>query len=228
MRYIVITCAFILTTVSFTQSKTKYTVDLPTNYNENNSYPLFLVLHGGYGNMKQISKKWKSNILKEKFVMVYLEASHLDSKPNKWGWRDVNKERKNIVTYYNEVVEKYSIDKFNIYIGGFSLGAKMSIDAVMNGAIPIKGILSICHGGQISPMVNASYLVQSIEREVGYVVVSGENDSNYKNESSMIKKLLEKYDGRFLYQDIDGLGHELPFDFKTKMDHVWLPFLMNN
>lgn len=217
-----------INSICLSQNNEKYIVNLPSNYDEGRSYPLFLALHGGYGSKKKFSKKWKSYRLKSEFITAYLEASHLDTKPNKWGWRDEAIERKNIVNYYNEIVANYNIDNSNVYIGGFSLGAKMSVDAVMNGAIPIKGVISICHGGRLSSMVNSSYLEQSVKEGVKYVIIYGENDTSYKYESTVLIELIDKLGGKYLYQEIEMSGHDIPYNFKVKMDEEWLPFLMNN
>lgn len=209
------------------QNNNKYIVKLPKDYNSEKIYPLFIALHGGNGNMTRLSKEWKSERLSTEFITVYMEASHLDRSPNGWGWRDVSAEGKNIKKYYDQVVANHHIDTSRLFVGGFSLGAKMSFDLAMNNQIPVKGIVAVCHGGLSSVAVNKANIQKSVIRGVKYVVVYGENDNNYRLESIELIQRLKNANAKLLTYKMEEVGHRLPSDFEEPMDKKWLPFIMN-
>ena len=91
----------------FVQGQAKYEVITPPDYSSSQSFPLFIVLHGGNSNKEDMIRQWKSEKLLENFVVVYMEASTLDNRPNRWGWRNFKNEKINIRSYYEKVVSTF-------------------------------------------------------------------------------------------------------------------------
>ena len=225
MKLSLLALLVLMSTQCFAQENNKYIVQLPKDYDLNKSYPLFIALHGGYDNMNAMSQEWTSKTLSQEFITVYMEASHQDQAPNRWGWRDVLKERKNIKNYYTELITKYPIDTNSIFMGGFSLGAKMSIDAAMSGYIPIKSVISVCHGGKLSDIVTLSNVNSTLERGTKFVIIYGENDTKYQSQSTDLINLMKNRNSQILTYEMKNQGHELPHDFERQMDKIWLPFI---
>ena len=214
-----------MSTGCFAQKNDKYIVQLPKDFDLNKSYPLFIALHGGYDNMKSLSQEWTSKTLNKEFITVYMEASHQDQAPNRWGWRDVASERKNIKNYYTKLITKYPIDTNNVFIGGFSLGAKMSIDTSISSYIPIKGVISICHGGRLSEIVTLSNITHTLEQGMKFVIIYGELDHKYQSQSTDLIALMKNGYSNVLTYEMKNQGHELPHSFEELMDKKWLPFI---
>jgi len=202
------------------QESNKYLVVLPENYDQAKEYPLFVVLHGGNGNMKDMQTKWHSSKLAKEYITIYAEASTQDSPGNHWGWRDIPAERQNILTFYQEVVENYTVDTSRVYAGGFSLGAKMSVDLLMTQTIPVKGIISICHGGGLSSTCNYQNLEDAKKRKAHIIVIDGENDYTYRGQSEDLQAILEESGIRFKYIRNPGMGHTIPLDFNVQLDEL--------
>jgi len=216
---------FLFVLTSYGQSK--YSVVLPENFDSAKSYPLFIALHGGHGNMKDMQTYWKSPKLNEDFIAVYMEASTLDRAPNRYGWRNIKIERKNIKDYYSSIVKEYNIDLEEVYVGGFSLGARTSIDLVLNNSIPIKGFILLNVGGGLSDACTEENIKYAKERHVKGVVMIGENDHKYKAQSIALKTLLEAEDFQFQFIENKNTGHTTPPNFETVLDDC-LEYITND
>ncbi len=198
----------------------KYLINLPQQYDENKAYPLFLVLHGGNGNMQDISRWWNNRTLKASYVVAYLEASTLDRAPDRWGWRDVFRERRNISNYFEEITSNYNIDTTKVFAGGFSLGAKMSVDLLLADVIPLRGVVSLNHGGRLSTAVTADNIRKARRAHKRIVIMVGSEDHRYRRESRQLRDLLKAEGFVFEYMLNQGVGHERPPGFEQKLDQA--------
>jgi len=196
----------------------KYSVVLPDSYNALKAYPLFIALHGGHGNMKDMQTYWKSPKLNKDFIIAYMEASTLDRHPNRYGWRNIVEERMNIKQYYTEITKQYNIETEQVYVGGFSLGARTSIDLVLNNIFPIKGFILLNVGGGLSDACTEKNVKQAKERHVKGVVMTGEDDHKYKTQSLTLKTLLEDQDFQFQFIVNKNTGHTTPPNFESVLD----------
>ena len=217
--------AFISLLSSVVLAQQKYTVSLPEAYNKNEAYPLFIALHGGHGNMTGMQTYWKSALLKKEFIVVYMEASTLDRAPNRYGWRNLINERANIKRYYEEITSKFRITKDQVFIGGFSLGAKTSIDLTLGNIIPINGFVLLNLGGGLSDNCTQLNVVSAKNRNVRGVVMIGEKDHKYKEQSLALKTLLdnEKFNYKFIVNK--NTGHTTPKNFEQLLDSC-IQFIM--
>ena len=85
-------------------------------------------------------------------------------------------ERKRVKNYFSEIVKQYKVNMESIYMGGFSLGGKMSIDMAMTYLIPVKGVLAFCHGGGLSDSVMDKNMKKAVDRGIKFAIVAGEVD----------------------------------------------------
>jgi predicted esterase len=198
-------------------SQSKYTIKLPANYNAEKAYALFLILHGGNSNQNFTQDYWKSKRLSEDFIVAYLEASTIDRAPDRYGWRNMQAERKNVAKYYREIVQKYRVDTTRIFAAGFSNGAKMSLDLALSKTLPLRGLILQNHGGKLSPIVTDKS-VETAKQTLRVVLVAGETDSRYLHESIELKALFEKHQLPFKYYLNKNVGHTVPQNFSALLD----------
>ena len=225
MKHIIISiCVLFFLNTSFGQDK--YTVVLPIDYNKEQSYPLFIVFHGGNGNMKNMIQWWKSKRLSNEFIVAYMEASTLDNPPNRWGWRNLSQERKNIKRYYSEIKTQYRINEDQVYVGGFSLGGKVSIDLALNQIIPVKGFISLNHGGGTTRFFTDENVKKIAKKNIKGVLVSGEKDYRYKKETAKIKAMFNSHGLQYLFIENEGIGHYAPDNFR-KVLNTYLDFIVH-
>ena len=208
--------AFLFLTVGYCQKK--YDVVLPSDYTNSQSYPLFIVFHGGNGNKKDMQTWWTSDRLSKEFIVAYFEATTLDNRPNRWGWRNLPKERVNIKQYYTQIINSYSINTNQVYVGGFSLGGKMSIDLALNQIIPVKGLISLNHGGGTTKYFTSENIEKAASTNMKVVLLSGERDYRYQKETLKIKKQFETFKLQHQFIEIKGLGHASPKNFSKMLD----------
>jgi len=204
--------------LNISHAQEKYTISLPDNYDKAKAYPLFIVFHGGNSSMKSISKWWKSKRLSNEFIVAYFEASTLDNKPNYYGWRNLVKERDNIKQYYKAILCAHKIDANQVYVGGFSLGGKVSVDLALNQIIPVKGLISLNHGGGTTSFFTDNNVNKAKALDVRFVLISGEKDMRYKKETEKIKNILDKHKVFHKLINVKNLGHSVPDDFSTTLD----------
>ncbi len=223
-KLLIFTCMFFFLNTAFSQKK--YKIVLPTNYDKTSTYPLFIVFHGGNGNIKNMKTWWISNKLSTEFIVAYFEATTLDNPPNYWGWRNLPKERNNIKQYYSEILKKHRIKDNQVYAGGFSLGGKMSVDLALNQIIPIKGFVSLNHGGRTTEFFTSEHIIKATNKNVKAVLISGEHDYRYKKETLKIKKEFETYKLMHQFVIIKNLGHAVPDNFSVLLDD-YLEFIMD-
>jgi predicted esterase len=204
--------------LSSAYSQKKYTIKLPKNYSAEKAYPLFLILHGGNSNQNFTQDYWKSKKLSESFIVAYLEASTLDRAPDRFGWRNMKAERANVARYYREITQKYSVDTTRIFAAGFSNGAKMSLDLALTESVPLRGLILQNHGGKHSPSVTNENLAKAVKRKLRCVLVAGETDRKYLQESIQLKALFTEHKLPFKYYLNKNVGHTVPKIFSELLD----------
>ncbi len=196
--------------IAASNSKMEYKVFTPEGYNENNKYPLMIILHGdGFGcNIKNFSSQWKPDSFTGKgFIVVYLQSSYPECSCG-FGWTfDYDQSRKDILEGYEKVCESYSVDLNNIHLGGFSGGAMASLNMMMNNTIPAKSIIALCPGE--ADDVNESNMEKAAARGVKLVLLEGENSDNETFHKNLIKSA-EKFNLPAAYMINKNIDHDLP------------------
>ncbi|MDO5980664.1 dienelactone hydrolase family protein [Flavivirga spongiicola] len=223
-KFLIFVAFLFFVNVAFCQKK--YKVVLPDNYNEMQVYPLFIVFHGGNSSMENTMLWWTSNKLTKEFIVAYFEATTLDNPPNRWGWRNLPKERENIKQYYSEIVKTYSVEDDIVYVGGFSLGGKLSVDLALNQILPVKGVISLNHGGGTTEFFTPENIKEASKSNIKAILLTGENDYRYRKETLNIKEQFEKYRLQHRFIEIKDLGHAVPKNFNKALDS-YLSFIMD-
>jgi hypothetical protein len=124
----------------------KYEVHLPSGYQKDKKYPLFLALHGhGMCNIREFQRYWKPEAFLEKgFIFAYAQSSQVVCH-NGFGWMDdYEKSNRDVKKCIEGIAREYPIDDKEVMIGGFSGGAIASVNFTMSGIIPIKGFIGLC------------------------------------------------------------------------------------
>ena len=122
--------------------------------------PLLLLLHGLGSNEKDLFSF--AEYLDPRLLVVSPRAPIvLGDNSYSWfalnrgqsGWtydiNDVKKSSEQVLTYIDQLVKQYDVDPEQIFIGGFSQGAIMSLTTGLNHTNKIKGI--VCLSGRLYP-----------------------------------------------------------------------------
>ncbi|WP_432663673.1 hypothetical protein R9X47_24215 [Wukongibacter baidiensis] len=198
-------------------TKAKYVVHLPANYNSEKKYPLFIALHGdGISNMQELSGYWKPDVfIENNFIFAYIQSSQVVCH-NGHGWLDdTETARRDIKDCYDSIAKKYLIDESSILIGGFSGGAITSVDFTMSHIFPIKGFIALCP--EIKPEAFTKKNVRlAAQRGIKGVFMEGELVLPMESEEEMIKTF-DEVGLPYEYYINKGVGHCAPKDFDDKL-----------
>jgi predicted esterase len=124
--------------------KPKLEVLVPEGYDKSKKYPLFIALHGGSENIDVFKPQWTSNMLKDEFILVYPQSGQIVSMDGYSWTEDTEQAKKEIRQAYDKVIRDYSVDTFQVIIGGFSSGGVASLEVVLGNTIPVIGFVVLC------------------------------------------------------------------------------------
>jgi predicted esterase len=210
----------LLLTEAQRNAEMKYSVCLPKGYTYDKKYPVFFALHGDGGgeNIHSLSVYWKTEaFVKSNFILVYVQSSQVYCH-NGYQWNnDINIARKDIRNCVSEVLEKYSIDKNCIIVGGFSGGAMASVDFSMNNVIPLKGFVSI-YPRTVSKYFSAEKAEAASNRGIRGVIIEGELELEPSVQDML--KVFDEKGIKYKYEIIKGVGHVYPEDFTEKLENA--------
>lgn len=200
------------------QAKMEHAVYLPEGYDADQSYPLFIVLHGdgGGGNLEQFPWYWPPEaVTRLGFVLVYVQSSQVLYSRN-FGWLpNPAIARRDVKDCYDVVESQYAIDPGRIIIGGFSGGAITALDVTLAAVLPVKGF--ICQSAELKPESFTDEAIHwAAQRGVKGVLMEGEKVLPVQNEQEMMQVF---QDAGLPYQFYinPGVGHVVPEDIAEKL-----------
>lgn len=198
-------------------AKMEYKVCLPSEYSSAREYPVFFVLHGdgADGNIHNISHYWIPEVFEElDFITVYVQSSQVYCHGGFQWNRDVDTARKDILQCFSEVSKQYSIDTSQMYVGGFSGGAMISVEFALGDVIPLKGFISLCPG-TVSNYYSMEKAEVASKRGVKGVILEGELDLEASVEDML--KVFDDTGVKYKYAINEGVGHVCPKDLTEKL-----------
>lgn len=197
-------------------------VDLPDNFDKEKKYPLFIALHNSNGDVEFFREYWKSKNLKEEYIVLMPQSSQLFSSFS-YCWDDKNKSYQEIKDMYEKLIGQYNIDTEHIVIGGFSQGAQVAIEiALSENIVPINGFIAL---NAPKVVVQADKIKNACERGVRGVVIAGENDKFFEEQSEMVS-LFKEAGLVSKFTAIKNLAHWFPNDLSEQIDSS-LEFIKN-
>lgn len=176
-------------TFVFEGEKRTYLIDIPTNYDDSNSYPLVLVFHGGGGNAENIREvtNFSQKAEEEKFIVVYPDGSgKLPRRLLTWncGFCCGYALENNIddIGFIRALIlflkEKYNINETRIYATGISNGGIMAyrVGAELSDIIAAIAPVAAQIGGQATEEEKL-WRIPEPKYPVSVIAINGMNDS---------------------------------------------------
>ena len=198
---------------------TEFMVQLPNNYDQNTSYPLMLIMHGGIGSIPNLQYSYLSEKLQMEFIVAYTHGgTYFGSNSRVYdqeNWKD------DIKTIYQQITSNYSVDTTKVILAGPSAGGYRSLVLGLNNEIPAKGLLL---SYAVNPRIwDSTLYIKSAERGLKVALLCGENDWAIQDQ----KKLgywLDKYGikNRFVVFPEEGHGfpENWPYYLDTSLDFI--------
>lgn len=191
-------------------SNFQYEVHLPLNYDESETHPLFICLHGdGFGcNIEGSKYNWKPDVLLKKgYIVVYAQSSQVYCQKCH-GWLiDLEQSRKDLKNIYCELLKSYKIDENKVVLGGFSGGASMAIDLAYHNVLPLKGVIALCPGDHLTEL-NTELISEMVKRDIKIVMIEGEK--SLEPVVQHLLKLFQQSGISYRYHVEQGMEHEYP------------------
>lgn len=199
----------------------EYMVQLPAGYSKDKTYPLLLIMHGGIGSIPALQHSYRSEKLKNEFVVAYTQGDTFYGSFSRAYSRQNWNER--IVKVYHQIIADYAIDTSRVLLAGPSAGAYRSLITGLNNNIPAKGLLLSfpVYPGE----TNSTLFIQAAERGLTVALLCGENDWAIQQQ----KKLgydLDKYGIRNRFVVFAEEGHGFPENWPYYLD-TSVDFIMN-
>lgn len=200
----------------------EFMIQLPTNYNENETYPLMFIMHGGFGNIPNSQYKYLSEKLEKDFIVVYTQGDVFYGTFSRV--YDHENWESSIVNIYQQVISKYAVDTTQVILAGPSAGGYRSLVLGLNNSIPAKGLLL---SFAVYPMDSDSTLfINAAERGLKVALLCGENDWAIQQQKKL-GYLLDKYGIQNRFVVFPETGHEFPENWPYYLD-TSVDFILTN
>jgi len=175
-------------------------------------YPLLLAVHGRNGNKNSHTECWDT--ARQKGWLVLLAQSTQPLTSSSYCWDDPTQGLEDLLSYYEQVSRRYSIDLQRIILAGFSQGGGMAVYAALSGKTDASGFIAIA--SFYNEPASLQRLVNDTQHVRGYFI-TGEKDRSLDNVRE-VQKVLKETDTQFGEEVHPELGHEFPSDFEKSLD----------
>ena len=199
------------------QAKSELEVLLPDNFSTEKSYPLFIALHGGGGNIAGFKNNWISPQMKSEFITAYVQSSQLIAMDG-YNWtEDIELSKKEIADAYYQVLEKYSVDKDEVIIGGFSSGGVAALEVILSNTLPLAGFIALCPAKPES--FSAEKVLAAKKRGIRGTLLTTEMDPRLPDQKEMAE-VFKTVDIPHQFIVTPNIGHWFPEDLQNKIDEA--------
>lgn len=194
-------------------SNTEYIIQLPPDYNEKNKYPLFLIMHGGIGNIRSMQSNYSSTKLKSDYIVAYFQGSTRQGTNSRSFSRE--KWRTRIEEGFKQIIQKYPIDTNHVILAGPSAGGARSLILGLRNTISAKGLL-LSFAVDPGSLDSLAY-IDAANRGLKIALICGENDWAIKQQKELAYKF-DKYGIPNRFVVFPEKGHEFPDNWPYYID----------
>ena len=196
------------------QQKTyEYMVQLPTDYDENKSYPLMMIMHGGIGNIPSMQQHYLSEKLQKDFIVAYTQGDIFRGSFSK-AYKHENWEA-SLENIYLQTISKYAVDTTQVILAGPSAGGYRSLLLGLNNNIPAKGLLL---SFAVYPRdLDSTLFMKAAEDGLKVALLCGENDWAIQQQKKL-GYLLDQYGIRNRFVVFPEIGHGFPENWPYYLD----------
>lgn len=181
--------------------------------------PVLFLLHGVGSNEKDlfsfaeslpgeyliISARAPITLEKDRYGWFHVEF--IDGKPH-INFKEQETSRNLLVTFINQMQQKYKFDAKRVYLCGFSQGGIMSYSIALTHPELIKGIAVM--SGRLLPEIKPLIAADDKLTQLDIFISHGDNDKvlniDYAHDA---KKYLEQHKLKPMYHEYAGAGHEI-------------------
>lgn len=190
----------------------EYIVRLPEGYSINKSYPLLMVLHGGFGSHIELSERWLSPKLKSEVIVAYMQGSlYRGSFLRSY---DAAKQE-HFVEAFEQISENYSVDPSRVILSGQSAGAGVALELVLDERLPATRLFFTFPS--ILGELDEPKLRAARDRRLRVAMIVGGKDVRFERQMA-ISATLDRIGVQNSLVVFPDVGHGFPDDFPTQLD----------
>jgi acetyl esterase/lipase len=194
----------------------KLDVVTPAGYDPAKSYPLFVALHGGGGNLTEFEPAWKSPRLRAEFITAYVQSSQVADMAG-FHWQDEARTRRDLEVAFQEVVAKHAVDRSRVLVGGFSSGGFASLAVAFHQFLPVRGFVALCP--EVPASIADGDIVSATKRSLRGTLLTTELDHRLDQQRALAARLT----ALGLENEIvvtPNTGHWYPNHFEEQLDQA--------
>lgn len=200
-------------------SHIEYEMILPKNYDSNELYPIMFIFHGSYSNIETEKVYWKSQIMNDKFISVFVQSyAHANSVSFKWKVED-EKTKNEFKEIYDKVLSEYPVDKDEIIFTGMSAGGEIVLNFAFQEIVPMTGVILNCP--VIPEEISEQDINQFIENNIKIGIITGGEDFSLDEQKAFIETI-NNNKGQNKITISKGVGHTFSKNFPELFDEYLL------
>jgi len=204
-----------------TSTHAQYSLYVPENYTPQQTWPLIVCLHGGYGRGDDYIWTW----LRPAKNKGYLLLSPKSAGPT-WSVLNPPLDIRSIQAMLEEVCTTYAVDRKRVYLTGLSDGGTFTYLLGLSCAELFAGIAVIA--GEMHPMVDP-LLRRSQGKAVPILIVHGAQDFIFDVAFTRQSiTLLQKIGYNVTYQELPDWGHAYTYTINEQRVLPWFEGLNSN
>ena len=194
----------------------KLEVVTPPGYDQSRKYPLFIALHGGGENLAQFKPHWTSPVLRNEFLVAYVQSSQVASMDG-FHWQRDAVTLKDLSQAYRDVLARYPVDPERVLIGGFSSGGYGTLITLFAEAFPLAGFVILCPEVPADPDNEA--ITRAARRGVRGTLLTTEFDRRIDHQREYAARLTKSgLEVRLIVTP--NVGHWYPEDLERLIDEA--------
>jgi phospholipase/carboxylesterase len=204
-----------------TNAHTQYSLYVPENYTPQQTWPLIVCLHGGYGRGDDYIWSWLRPAKSKGYVLL----SPKSAGPT-WSILNPPLDVRSIQAMLEEVCATYAVDRKRVYLTGLSDGGTFTYLLGLSCADRFAGMAVIA--GEMHPMVDP-LLRRGQGKAVPILIVHGAQDFIFDVAFARQSiTLLQKVGYNVTYQELPDWGHAYTYTINEQRVLPWFESLRSN
>ena len=201
-----------------TNTHGEYSLYVPENYSPQQTWPLIVCLHGGYGRGDEYIWTW----LRPAKSKGYLLLSPKSIGPT-WSVLNPPLDVRSIRAMLDDVCATYAVDRKRVYLSGLSDGGMFAYLLGLSCADWFAGVAPVA--GEMNPMTDP-LLRQKQGKDVPLFIVHGAKDFIFDVRSVRATcELLEKIGYNVTYTELPEWGHAYTYSINEQLVMPWFESL---
>jgi predicted esterase len=196
--------AIIFEGVNKEQINTIFIFSIPEKYDPHKSWPLLMTLHGSGSNASAFLDLFKPVTDSLGLVLVALQGESRSEEGFGWRW-GINTERA-LLTCLDIVQKQINVDRYHLYLLGFSSGGRVAYEIGIKHSTLFKGIALLS-----APIDSIHFFHPASQlKHMRIFIARGEYEKKYMTETQHLVQQLTGRCEALEYKIFEKTGHGLP------------------